>query len=252
MPRTLVSKFLLGVLAALCLVPSVARSQDYGLNSQDLIIPAFQFAPTFHDYHFVFGANGLMPTEAQEQTWVASVGVPDGAIIDEIDVLVVDNDGAANIAVAASFSGFPVSGSGACGGTPANGTSTGITGQGTIVMASPFGTAPLKSHDMCNGVDSWIGRYVTVTMLSSGQSLAGAHIAWHRSVSPAPATSSFGDVPTTDGGFQYIEALVASGVTAGCGGGNYCPDATLTRRQMAVFLSKALGLHWGQLPPGLR
>ena len=26
--------------------------------------------------------------------------------------------------------------------------------------------------------------------------------------------------------------------------GNYCPDAPLTRGQMAVFLSKALGLHW--------
>jgi hypothetical protein len=32
--------------------------------------------------------------------------------------------------------------------------------------------------------------------------------------------------------------------TAGCGGGNYCPDAPLTRGQMAAFLSKALGLHF--------
>ena len=31
---------------------------------------------------------------------------------------------------------------------------------------------------------------------------------------------------------------------AGCGSGNFCPDSPLTRRQMAVFLSKALGLHW--------
>jgi hypothetical protein len=33
-------------------------------------------------------------------------------------------------------------------------------------------------------------------------------------------------------------------VTGGCGNGNYCPDAPLTRGQMAVFLAKALGLHW--------
>src|SRR5262245_3436934 len=39
----------------------------------------------------------------------------------------------------------------------------------------------------------------------------------------------------------YIEALVASGITAGCGNGNYRPDAPLTRGQMAVFLSKGLG-----------
>jgi hypothetical protein len=67
---------------------------------------------------------------------------------------------------------------------------------------------------------------------------------WHRTVSSPPGSPTFSDVPASDPGFQYIEALVASGVTAGCGGGNYCPDAGLTRRQMAVFLSKALGLQW--------
>ena len=69
-------------------------------------------------------------------------------------------------------------------------------------------------------------------------------IGYHRQVSPAPGTATFADVPLSDPAFQYIEALVASGITAGCGGGNYCPDGTLTRRQMAVFLAKALGLHF--------
>jgi hypothetical protein len=72
----------------------------------------------------------------------------------------------------------------------------------------------------------------------------GARITWERQVSPPPATPTFGDVPSTDPAWQYVEALVASGITAGCGNGNYCPDAPLTRRQMAVFLAKALGLHW--------
>jgi S-layer homology domain len=63
-------------------------------------------------------------------------------------------------------------------------------------------------------------------------------------VKPPPQEPTFGDVPASDPAFQHIEALVASGITAGCGGGNYCPNANLTRRQMAVFLSKALGLHW--------
>jgi len=40
------------------------------------------------------------------------------------------------------------------------------------------------------------------------------------------------------------EALYAAGITGGCGNFNYCPDAPLTRGQMAVFLAKALGLHW--------
>jgi hypothetical protein len=34
------------------------------------------------------------------------------------------------------------------------------------------------------------------------------------------------------------------GSRSGCGGGNFCPDAAVTRGQMAVFLAKALGLHW--------
>jgi hypothetical protein len=74
--------------------------------------------------------------------------------------------------------------------------------------------------------------------------LGGAIVSYKQQVSPAPGSATFGDVPTGDPGFQYIEALVSSGITAGCGSGNYCPDATLTRRQMAVFLAKALGLHW--------
>ena len=75
--------------------------------------------------------------------------------------------------------------------------------------------------------------------------LQWVEIWWKRTVSPAPDTPSFADVPTTDSGFQFIEALKASGITGGCGdGSSFCPDATLTRRQMAIFLAKALGLHW--------
>jgi hypothetical protein len=67
---------------------------------------------------------------------------------------------------------------------------------------------------------------------------------WKRQVHPAPATATFPDVPVSDFGFQYVEALASSGITGGCGGGNYCPDNPVTRRQMAIFIAKALGLHW--------
>jgi S-layer homology domain len=70
------------------------------------------------------------------------------------------------------------------------------------------------------------------------------HEGHHLQVSPAPGAATFGDVPTGHPFFQFVEALAASGITAGCGNGNFCPDAPLTRGQMAVFLSKALGLHW--------
>ena len=38
---------------------------------------------------------------------------------------------------------------------------------------------------------------------------------------------------------SWIEALTADGITSGCGNGNYCPDQTVTRAQIAVFLLKA-------------
>jgi len=52
-------------------------------------------------------------------------------------------------------------------------------------------------------------------------------------------------VPTGHWAFQFIEALNASGITTGCGGGSFCPDTKLSRAEMAIFLSKALGLHYG-------
>jgi hypothetical protein len=73
---------------------------------------------------------------------------------------------------------------------------------------------------------------------------SGAVAGYQLQVSPAPSMATFNDVPTDDPGFQYIEALAASGITQGCGGGNYCPDVTVTRRQVAVFLAKALGLAY--------
>jgi hypothetical protein len=39
-----------------------------------------------------------------------------------------------------------------------------------------------------------------------------------------------------------VEQLSAEGITAGCGGGNYCPDLPVTRASMAVFLVRAFNL----------
>jgi PKD repeat protein len=53
-------------------------------------------------------------------------------------------------------------------------------------------------------------------------------------------TSVFLDVPPEDAGCRYIHYIAAQSVTSGCGSGNYCPSATLTRWQMAVFIAKAM------------
>ena len=50
----------------------------------------------------------------------------------------------------------------------------------------------------------------------------------------------FGDAPPGYWAFTFIEALARAGITAGCGNGNYCPSAPVTRAQMAVFLERGM------------
>ncbi|PWB73277.1 MAG: CAP domain-containing protein [Anaerolineales bacterium] len=59
----------------------------------------------------------------------------------------------------------------------------------------------------------------------------------------------FGDVPDTYWAWQYIERLYTAGITGGCSTSplNYCPDDTVTRAQMAVFLLK--GVHGSSYSP---
>jgi hypothetical protein len=66
---------------------------------------------------------------------------------------------------------------------------------------------------------------------------------------PPPATGMvFTDVPASSIYAPWIEELERQGLTAGCGGGQYCPDASVTRAQMAVFLlNTAYGP--GYVPP---
>ncbi len=79
---------------------------------------------------------------------------------------------------------------------------------------------------------------------SNPQYFGSVEVWWRRTVSPAPLTATFSDVPPSSPQFKFVEALHAAGITAGCGGGNYCPDSPVTRGQMAVFIAAALGLHW--------
>jgi uncharacterized repeat protein (TIGR01451 family) len=49
----------------------------------------------------------------------------------------------------------------------------------------------------------------------------------------------FLDVPPAHIFHDFVDTVARNGVTAGCGGGNYCPAAPSTRAQMAVFLLKS-------------
>ena len=53
---------------------------------------------------------------------------------------------------------------------------------------------------------------------------------------PACGTPRFSDVPASSPFCRWIEELERRGIVSGCGGGNYCPTAPVTREAMAVFV----------------
>jgi len=66
---------------------------------------------------------------------------------------------------------------------------------------------------------------------------------------PPPATGTiFGDVPAESFAADFIEEIARRGITAGCGGGNYCPLDPVNRATMSSLLLRAL-LGSGFVPP---
>ncbi len=57
-----------------------------------------------------------------------------------------------------------------------------------------------------------------------------------------PATPSFLDVPTSFWSFKHVEYLKQAKVVGGYADGNYHPEYTVTRDQMAVFVCQAFNL----------
>jgi hypothetical protein len=113
-----------------------------------------------------------------------------------------------------------------------------------VPCASPF--APWVQELVARGITAGCGgglycptspvtrEQMAVFLLKSGE---GA------SFTPPPCTTApFGDVPCASPFAAWVQALVARGITAGCGGGLYCPTNPVTRGQMAVFLTKTFAL----------
>ena len=61
-------------------------------------------------------------------------------------------------------------------------------------------------------------------------------------VPPAATGAMFDDVPVDHWAADWIEQLAVEGITGGCDASNYCPDAEVSRDQMAVFLVRTFEL----------
>lgn len=167
---------------------------------------------------------------SQGMNYYASLSVPAGAVIDYVGLnSTTDTDGVLGLGLwlrgaggaKTLLTGFSA---------PAHGWATDLAGPLGIQVPSSLGS------ELVIDVEQAVN--------PNYQFFAWVEVWWRRTVSPAPGSPTFNDVPTNHPFFQYIEALAASGITGGCGNGSYCPNNNVTRGQMAVFLAKALGLHW--------
>jgi hypothetical protein len=161
----------------------------------------------------------------------ASVNIPAGAIIDFI--------GLESYSTCAGIVGLELW-------EQTHALTTGIAGISSTLHTydTDYNASPIGYQV---GINAHKALSVQVELLNSCPNYAAVswvEIWWRRVVSDPPGSPTFNDVPPGDFGYQYVEALNKSGITGGCGNGAFCPDSPVTRRQMAIFLAKALGLHW--------
>src|SRR5215212_1409455 len=117
-----------------------------------------------------------------------------------------------------------------CGGT--NDASFTITGN-SLKSAAVFNWVTKRSYSICiRSTDS--------TALSTTKTLV---------ININKTTASFQDVPTDYWAWMFIERLYSAGITGGCNLTplQYCPEGTVTRAQMAVFLER--GIHSSSYNP---
>ena len=256
MPRTLPVSRLIGTLTLATTVNLGAEesameklrsrlksAEQYGTECcQMLSIPAAAFQVSgneFFEPSIFFDSLGY--AKIFPAAW-APVSLPTGAVLDFIDYCYFRESAGDTCARLKAYSGPTLLGAPPAEETVGQTCSSGVEGYGYAI------------EELTGTIDNsvWFSGGAQYAVLVTSDSLfapfpsvfKGVTIWWHREVRPASGTATFNDVPTNHPQFQFIEALADSGITVGCGGGNFCPDSPLTRGQMAVFLSKALGLYW--------
>jgi hypothetical protein len=230
--------------------PALLDPNNFG-TAATMVTPALssaKFLPSsslVSDYHTDLDDGQRWAQGSQSHLW-APLDLADGALLTGLDLYYYDPSATANIGIylCRYFRSYST------GGNPgfeclAAFISAGTPGYATAVLNVPpqYQTIRHTADINSDGVPEAIEYFVNVST-DAGTSIVAVRPFWKRQISPAPATATFLDVPTSHPFFRFVEALRASGITGGCGGGQYCPDAPLTRGQMAVFLSTALGLHW--------
>lgn len=230
---------------ALALLAGIAGAQSYGPDDQVLTVGVAEL----QGYKPIIAADGYLYNNGRfSEDYRASIRVPQGALIERL-CLYSHGNGTTQTAIAQMVADKLVLGGG--------GGSAEIVIPGSVVQSAaidgyglfcsdPFAfTVPGTIDVEGDGGQDSVQLSVDV-VLPPDLAVGAVKITWRRQVSPQPAEPTFGDVPLDSPYSPFIEALMASGITGGCQLSPllYCPDRPITRAEMAVFVAKALGLHW--------
>jgi len=234
--------------------PQGAAPEAFGSDLQFTVFHASRFLPW--DGHVIpkySGSGYVSPSSAEGDYW-AQIDLPNGAAIGYAYAVLYDasTTGYWYFDLHGYEGAFPEGGSTTPSYTSFADASTGISDAPGYVILPVYPSPPVVVREWTdmNGdsVESTVSYNLSLEAYDSDGAgdlrFWGVAVRWTRTISPAPASATFADVPTDHWAFQFVEALVDAGITAGCGGGNYCPDDPITRGQMAVYLAAALGLHW--------
>jgi hypothetical protein len=217
--------------------PDEFGTQDYTVTT----IPAVSFVPASdqNSVHTPYGTSYNLfrynVAHSSDEHYYAGVSVPAGAVIDYIG-LETETAGDSSIGVAL----YAVDRSG-------NSSQVAAFSSTLHDFDTDYNSTPIGVQVIQNAHNALILDVEIAEPTDFDSNFGWVEVWWRRTVSTAPPAATFNDVPTSHPFFQFIEALKASGITGGCQASPplYCPDAPVTRGQMAVFLAKALGLHWG-------
>ena len=180
---------------------------------------------------------GVAQTSAALIDWYVQIHIPGGATLLRVDIEACDTSATSGLAFGIVRGATP-------GGTAANISGLLSTGVAATPGCAFFPIAPAATTVINNATSNyWLFFYWNGAGGTPNVQIHSARVVYRLAVAPAPATATFTDVPVGHPQHRFIEALAATGITGGCGAGVFCPDAPLTRGQMAVFLAVAFGLH---------